>query len=74
MTQLQMVQDTNSILEQWRSHYEREIVHLQLAKVEMESTNRQRISEKDDQIAAVSVELSRRTNLTVILLAIIIWL
>uniref|UniRef100_H2YZD4 non-specific serine/threonine protein kinase n=1 Tax=Ciona savignyi TaxID=51511 RepID=H2YZD4_CIOSA len=47
---LQMVQDTNAILEQWRSHYEREIVHLQLAKVENEGANRQKVSEKNDEI------------------------
>uniref|UniRef100_H2YZD3 non-specific serine/threonine protein kinase n=1 Tax=Ciona savignyi TaxID=51511 RepID=H2YZD3_CIOSA len=50
LTQLQMVQDTNAILEQWRSHYEREIVHLQLAKVENEGANRQKVSEKNDEI------------------------
>ena len=54
VTQLQMVQDTNAILEQWRTHYEREIVHLQLSKVEIEAKNRQEIEEKIDQILAVS--------------------
>ena len=54
VTQLQMVQDTNAILEQWRTHYEREIVHLQLTKVELESSNRQHMSENGEVIAAVS--------------------
>lgn len=54
VTQLQMVQDTNTILEQWRSHYEREIVHLQLAKVEIEGTLRQKSADFTDKINAVS--------------------
>ena len=54
VTQLQLVQDTNTILEQWRSHYEREIVNLQLAKVEAEGVHRQDTSEKEEQIASVS--------------------
>lgn len=49
-----MVQDTNTILEQWRAHYEREIVNLQLEKVELEGTIRQKSSEQADQISAVS--------------------
>jgi len=60
VTQLQMVQDTNAILEQWRTHYEREIVHLQLAKVELESKNRHEIEESHKQILAVS----RKANAT----------
>ena len=49
-----MVQDTNAILEQWRTHYEREIVQLQLVKLEVESKNRHEIDESHDQILAVS--------------------
>lgn len=54
VTQLQLVQDTNTILEQWRSHYEREIVNLQLAKVEAEGVHRQDMSKKEEQIESVS--------------------
>ena len=55
MTQLQLVQDTNTILEQWRSHYEREIVNLQLAKVEAEGAHRKDSAEKEEQMSSVSV-------------------
>merc|ERR1712202_101178 len=37
--------DTNAILEQWRSHYEREIVHLQLAKVDAENLHKDKMIE-----------------------------
>ena len=57
LTQLQMVQDTNGILEQWRTHYEREIVHLQLSKAELERASRQEQTDKTDEIIAVSLRL-----------------
>lgn len=57
VTQLQLVQDTNTILEQWRSHYEREIVNLQLAKVEAEGVHRQDMSKKEEQIESLEEKI-----------------
>ena len=56
---MQLVQDTNTILEQWRSHYEREIVNLQLSKVEAEGGHRQEMSKKEEQIESVSLKLGK---------------
>lgn len=53
MTQLQLVQDTNAILEQWRSHYEREIVHLQLAKVDAENLHKDKVIEFENTTTTV---------------------
>ena len=53
MTQLQLVQDTNAILEQWRSHYEREIVHLQLAKVDAENLHKDKMIEFENTTTIV---------------------
>jgi len=58
VTQLQLVQDTNTILEQWRSHYEREIVHLQLSKVDAESNHRDKMTDKDQQMNIIEKKLA----------------
>lgn len=57
MAQIQMVQDTNSILEQWRVHYEHEIVELQLKKVEIEDNYKEKLARSEEKHGAVSLAL-----------------
>ena len=54
MIQMQNVQATRAIQDQWRVHYEREIIQLQLDKVESESLIKQELAGVKNKMAFVS--------------------
>lgn len=64
MIQMQNAQATRAIQDQWRVHYEREIVQLQLEKAESETLLKQELTGVKNKMAFVSdgIVVGQRNN------------